>query len=483
MSVNIRLKHSSVDGKEPLPSDLVEGELALNVNENSPAAYIKDSAGNVVKLAGSGSVGSNDQWTRTGTELAPTNAGDDVFTSGDVKVGGTTGTPNIELKGSDGSAKFGPRVDVEGIVVANDGPEFAYLRNDSIVWTESTFSLGSTTRGVIAAFQDNGDVLVGTNPNNPKIRLAGGTGAAEFDDVVKIGGTLPASPNISLNADGNAEFAGTSTFGSTTSQIIDPTSTDLGSLVSANGGHWQVFDLADSSNATHLYNVRSGTKTLVQATKGSGALFIGGDVAGGNPNTLLASDGSATFEGKVTTASTEDADPGATVVTKDYLSSAGSGSGDFGYWNRTGTTLSPVNNGDEVFCILNNSSDFYNVSQTTATELTAASGLSINNSDSTTEGTGEYLYFTGRGTNPNTHQAWLGTSCKDNFAGPTLEYWAKNQGTSLVNKRFTVSSGGTFNIGGTLPSSPKHQPECRRQRCVCWERRYWRYEPCRKAKY
>ena len=60
MSIKIKLKHSAVNGKAPLPSDLDSGELALNTNAASPAAYIKDSAGNIVKLAGAGSASTPD---------------------------------------------------------------------------------------------------------------------------------------------------------------------------------------------------------------------------------------------------------------------------------------------------------------------------------------------------------------------------------------------------------------------------------------
>ena len=52
MSISIRAKHSSVANKAPLPTDLAEGELALNINAASPAAYIKDSTGAIVKIAG-----------------------------------------------------------------------------------------------------------------------------------------------------------------------------------------------------------------------------------------------------------------------------------------------------------------------------------------------------------------------------------------------------------------------------------------------
>jgi hypothetical protein len=61
----IRSKHSSVANKAPISGDLVEGEIALNINPASPAAYIKDSAGAVVKIAGAGSVSAPDATTTT----------------------------------------------------------------------------------------------------------------------------------------------------------------------------------------------------------------------------------------------------------------------------------------------------------------------------------------------------------------------------------------------------------------------------------
>ena len=65
MSVKIKLKHSSVANKAPQPSDIDNGELALNTNAASPAAYIKDSAGNIVKLAGVGAICGTDATTTT----------------------------------------------------------------------------------------------------------------------------------------------------------------------------------------------------------------------------------------------------------------------------------------------------------------------------------------------------------------------------------------------------------------------------------
>jgi len=56
MATTIKLKNSVVLGKAPTIADIAVGELALNCNAGSPAAYIQDSAGSIVQLAGTGSV-------------------------------------------------------------------------------------------------------------------------------------------------------------------------------------------------------------------------------------------------------------------------------------------------------------------------------------------------------------------------------------------------------------------------------------------
>ena len=50
MATTIKLKSSVVKDKQPLPSGLEIGEVALNANSNSPALYFKDNADNIIKL-------------------------------------------------------------------------------------------------------------------------------------------------------------------------------------------------------------------------------------------------------------------------------------------------------------------------------------------------------------------------------------------------------------------------------------------------
>ena len=76
MSTTIRLKHSSsLSGnvaKEPSPADLANGELALNINKDDPAVFLKDSAGNVIRMTG-GKAGSIDVGATPPTDPKPGN--------------------------------------------------------------------------------------------------------------------------------------------------------------------------------------------------------------------------------------------------------------------------------------------------------------------------------------------------------------------------------------------------------------------------
>jgi hypothetical protein len=58
MTIRVKLKTSNTAGAAPLPADLIEGEIALNINPTSVAAYTKDSAGTVVKLTGTNAINS-----------------------------------------------------------------------------------------------------------------------------------------------------------------------------------------------------------------------------------------------------------------------------------------------------------------------------------------------------------------------------------------------------------------------------------------
>jgi hypothetical protein len=297
MAIRLKLKNSVVANKAPLPTDLEIGEVAINANAASPAAYIKDSAGAIVKLAGAGAIGgtpatesaagivelataaetttgadatravhpaglkveldkkaplaspaltgtptaptaaagtnttqlattafvtaavtAEDLWDRTGTEISPKTAGDSVFTSGAVKVGGTTAAPNVLIQAAGklgvGAPAPAALIHVNGRA-ANAGLDALILRNSgdganataNLYLTANSAGTGversAVIKGINAAGDTGTDLGFFTNPSaaSPVERYRV-TSTGDF----LLGGTLPASPNITLRADGRGFF-------------------------------------------------------------------------------------------------------------------------------------------------------------------------------------------------------------------------------------------------------------------------------------
>jgi hypothetical protein len=171
------------------------------------AAVTAGTAGRVVDAAQlKAAVAAEDLWDRTGTEITTKTAGDKVFVGGDVKVGGTTGAPNITLSAG-GAGTFNDRLTVRKLVnpdyTANiwkqggGNPSLAgytlYLSSGEPGSPSSATRLGFGASGIV---------------DNAAITLMGDyvTPFFGFTHGISIGGTLPSAPNITLGADGNAGF-------------------------------------------------------------------------------------------------------------------------------------------------------------------------------------------------------------------------------------------------------------------------------------
>ena len=111
-----------------------------------------------------------------------------------VQVGGTAADPNIVLKAS-GSASFA------GSVQSGGSPFGATA--DGIAFNAAGLVEASRSAGTSTIFR--GYVTGNTTPN-VEIRA---------DGTTQIGGTLPSAPNISLNANGSAEFSSIVNVGNT----------------------------------------------------------------------------------------------------------------------------------------------------------------------------------------------------------------------------------------------------------------------------
>ena len=174
-----------------------------------------------------------------------------VKSDGTTYINGTEAGAAISLA-SDGSAEFAGRVFTADVVAG------------STDYTGPYSYVGPT------------EIALNLNQSTPVFKVKD-DGSATFAGDVKIGGTLPAAPNITLDNDGSGTFAGTV-------QINDfaPGSTDDKSGIRLN-----------ASGSIQIG--RSGVDTLVA---GYNTASSGGSIT---PTFELKSDGNATFAGNIQT--------------------------------------------------------------------------------------------------------------------------------------------------------------------------------------
>ena len=269
MAVNVRLKHSSVDSKAPVAADLLEGEVALNINENSPAAYIKDSAGQIVKLAGADSITD---------EASVKKVGDNM--TGDLTLGDGT-TDNITLDATAGSGTF-----AGGDISLNANGTVSGLRYISDQSSDSGYNFLGQANGVIHTRLDPFGLKVGGT-------LTSGSSSSQ-------------TPNISLDEDGSAEFSGDVAVGPNDTNFPLP-----GHRINFDAANGQIIGRAKAGAASFAavtetgqdenfpaYAVYNSLGQVVSRWKKNGEFAIIDGILG-TEKILLSPAGSATFAGDV----------------------------------------------------------------------------------------------------------------------------------------------------------------------------------------
>ncbi len=188
-----------------------------------------------------------------------------VDSSGNVLIGGTLpSAPNISLK-ADGSSIFKGKTHEFGSI-GSAGPQYISVTSGG-AGTAGFFGYGLRDRpGIFSSTSSpkNTNLCIGTGgvlslKSGADSWSSVGATVALFDDsgTLSLGGTLPASPNIQLNADGSATFTGSVSIGGTAAaNTIDeyeegtwtPTIVD-------NGGAAQTAFTATNGTYTRIGNV------------------------------------------------------------------------------------------------------------------------------------------------------------------------------------------------------------------------------------
>ena len=234
----------------------------------------------------------------TGNNISLLTDGSATFAS-DVKIGGTLpASPNITLK-ADGKVGIKTSNPVQDLDV-NGTIRFGAINK----FVSATNTLSSETDGgahirsalsveAFPTYTVQGDVDTGVffpAANNLAV-TTGGSERLRIDSSgdVKIGGTLPSAPNISLNADGSAGFGGITTVGSLSTGSTTSSGVRLGL------GYAYVQRPAGSiSVAQRIYQ----GSTITYESTADGGVSIGGTIPA-SPNISLKANGSATFAGKI----------------------------------------------------------------------------------------------------------------------------------------------------------------------------------------
>ena len=129
------------------------------------------------------------------------NSTDKLFTG----LGGDSSDVKIQML-ADGSASFAGTVNCieDGIVPLRIG---SFSATDNLEVGLRIMGVFGGGGGIADLYQDRNGLRIGVGTTTNNTRVDGNI-LIDRDHNLKIGGTLPASPNITLNADGSAEFRG-----------------------------------------------------------------------------------------------------------------------------------------------------------------------------------------------------------------------------------------------------------------------------------
>ena len=198
--MKIQLKRSVVledygqgdEAKRPEAVQMLDGELAVNYNANDPAIFLKNSAGAIIRIAGSGSIGD---------DLFVEKAGDTM--SGTLTINHRTANENALVTGAGHDIVLGAGANIvfdntqDTTVQANSAAAAAVVA--TLPATTGTLTIEPTSNGVYLRRLNNGTlswVLVSDDTNGVVTSVGAGDG-------INVDNTDPNIPEISVDLASN----------------------------------------------------------------------------------------------------------------------------------------------------------------------------------------------------------------------------------------------------------------------------------------
>ena len=289
MSLNIRLKHSATAAKKPQPADLTPGELALNINNASPAGYALDDAGVVQQMFGKATETQEGQ-AEIATQGEVDNGSDDERIVTPKKLGqriddytANTVTPAIAVETA---------ARTTAITTAITAEENARIAADTALQTNidlCVLKAGDTMTGDLIVNTTGAlQVPVGTTGQAPvaapgQIRLNNETGYFEVidDDNIKrqLAYTIPKPPTLPDYTASNGDvLPGFGQYNNITIPAGVKVNVTVGSLLSATGD--VIIDGEILGNGFGLLGASGGSASSSSGTSASSESYGAGNGAG-----------------------------------------------------------------------------------------------------------------------------------------------------------------------------------------------------------
>ncbi len=428
------------------------GGINLAGGSGSTGCTIDGSNGNLTcsgNIVSSGTSGAQGWWSRSGTVLQPSNAGDDITTSGKISMTGTNDSAKLRVSDNSGNSIFNVSTTGGGVTIGGNAPvfpNFSVRANSITFFNISTISNTLTSKLDTVDFQDQyGTSQLSIDAGTGAVGIGLAPGAASYK--LDVAGAINSSTAYYLNGS-NINTAGTLTnvaYLNASSQTFTGNNTIGGTLtvsglLAANGNITLQTGDTFTINGDALTDLTgdgltlSGGALTVDATSATGFFRNGGNSFGGaatlgtndanvlnletnNANRFQISSSASTMTGQGATTYTS---TGATTVSSAAASALNLTSGTTGAVTLDSGTTGAVNIGNNA-----------NAKTVTIGNSTGATSVAVNC------GTGACNF----GTNATAHTTNIGSTT----GASTLNLQAGTGGVNIA----TGGAANTVQIGNT----------------------------------
>ncbi len=291
MATKIVTKNSSTASAVPTASDLVQGELAVNVADKR--LFTEDNGGSIIELGTNPSTIDINAGSIDGTAIGASSASTGAFTTL-TATGLTVDTDTLYVDSTNNRVGIGttsPSANLD--IESTTGNQLRIAYNSSFYWdVEREAATGDLTftdasNGETVRFTDDGNVGIGTTSPSEKLEIQEGNVAIRSSTISQetpfyfmrddSGQTADYVASIGMQAASSSDWRGVITFNAKSGSAYNNTTIAERMRIDSSGN----VGIGATSVDTKLHLEESGATSLFLKTQNSaGALLVGNNSAG-----------------------------------------------------------------------------------------------------------------------------------------------------------------------------------------------------------